>query len=101
MANIHLTLHGSRRRYQLLVRELLEDVLLVFHHVTVIRQIGIVGATFVLQGLDWSREIDFAFEELLARNFVELVCGLMWIFRSYGNVLVKVAYLHAHFVASV
>ena len=55
------------------MRELLEDVLLVFHHVTVIRQIGIVGTTFVLQGLDWSREIDFAFEELLARNFVELV----------------------------
>jgi len=66
MANIHLTLYGSRRRYQLLVRELLEDVLLVFHHVTVIGQIWIVGAAFVLQGLDRSREIDFAFEEFLA-----------------------------------
>lgn len=53
--------------------ELLECILLGLH-VTVIGQVGIISATLVLQRLDRGREVDFTFEKLLARYFIEFIC---------------------------
>jgi len=80
---------------------LTEGGLLRIHHVTVVGKVGVVGASLVLQGLDRSREIDFAFEELLARYFVELVCRLVRIVGSNCCVLGQVTDLHSHFLAAI
>jgi hypothetical protein len=81
--------------------ELTEGGLLRINHVTVVGKVGVDGTAFVLQGLDRSSEIDFAFEELLARDFVELVCRLMRIVGSNCDVLGHVTDLHSHFLAAI
>jgi len=96
-----LTRHRSRRVQVLILGVLTEGDLLWIYHVTVVRKVGVIGAALVLQGLDRSCEIDFAFEELLARNFVELVYRLVRIVVAYCYVLGHVADLHSHFLTAI
>ena len=90
-----------------LLAQLSESVLLSLH-VTVIRQIWIVRAPFVLERLDRRREVNLALEEFLARYFVEFIgwVAVGWhviagVVRADGGVLGHLAELHADFVAAV
>ena len=90
-----------------LLAQLTESVLLSLH-VTVIREIWIVSAPFVLERLDRRREVYLALEELLAGYFVEFIgrIAVGWdviagVVRTHCGVLGHLAELHTDFVAAV
>lgn len=96
---MHVGLAASRWRGHLTLSELAEGRLLGLDHVAVIREVSIVGASFVLQGFDWGREIDFTFEKLLARNLVQFV---RWHgVRAHRRALHIAVDLHAHFLTPI
>jgi len=95
----HMALHTWRVHQRLSLSELAESGSLVtFHHVTVIGEVRIVGASLVLQRLDRRSEVNFALEKLFALNLVQFLrlvsVGLRHavIQGAHGNVL----YLCAH-----
>ena len=45
-------------------------------HVTVVGEVGVVGAPLVLKRLDRCGEVDFTFEKFLTRDFIKFICRI-------------------------
>ena len=75
----HITLHASRRTQlwqRLSLRKLprrMPVMLPTFNHVTVVAKVRVISATFVLEGFDGCREINFAFVKLIALQLVQFL----------------------------
>ncbi len=78
-----------------------------FHDVTVIGQVCIVSASFVLERLYWGCKVYLTLEEFLARDLVKflrrpsiIIHLLIGIFLARRNILSSTK-LHANFVAAI
>ena len=67
---LHATLHHWGHQRLPLGELAVSSSLGVLNHVTVVAEVGVICAAFVLQGLDRRCKVDLAFEKLFALNLI-------------------------------